>query len=306
MSHDFAESHAAGVIAIIVSYQPDWGRLTELLKAVALQTESVVVVDNGSDQDVSSSLDALGDSRLHALPLGQNLGIAAAHNAGIHWARERGANYVLLMDQDSVPDPGMVVSLRSAHEQLIARGQKVAAVGPRFRDSDSGRLSQHVRFGKLTIVPVNCLPGEQVVMTDFLISSGSLISIDVLDAVGEMEEGFFIDHVDTEWVLRARAKGYTSWGHCKAVMSHSLGETRRRIWFGRWREVPFHKPFRYYYIFRNSVLLQRRRYTGWAWRRIDLMRLLQIFVFMTLFHPNRFEALCMMLRGLWDGLRKAQ
>ncbi|TCK42740.1 rhamnosyltransferase [Paraburkholderia sp. BL8N3] len=306
MNHDSAQSHAADVVAIVVSYQPDWGRLTELLRAVALQTESVVVVDNGSDQDVASSLAALGDPRLHLLPLGQNLGVAAAHNAGIRWAKERGANFVLLMDQDSVPDPGMVASLRSAHEELISRGQKVAAVGPRFRDSDSGRISQHVRFGKLYTVPVKCLPEQNVVKTDFLISSGSLISMDVLDALGEMEEGFFIDHVDTEWVLRARAKGYMAWGHCEAVMSHSLGESRRRVWFGRWREVPFHKPFRYYYIYRNSILLHRRRYVCWAWRRIDLMRLLQIFVFMAMFHPNRFEALHMMLRGLWDGVRKSQ
>ena len=216
MTTNSVRPQAAGVIAIVVSYQPDWERLTELLEAVASQTESVVVVDNGSNQDVGSSIAALGDARLHIFPLGQNLGIGAAHNAGIRWARERGAKYVLLMDQDSMPDPGMVAKLQSAQEKLVAEGKKVAAVGPRFRDSDSGRLSQHVRFGKVSIARVNCLPGQQVVMTDFLISSGSLISADTLDAVGEMDEGLFIDQVDTEWVLRARAKGYMAWGHCEA------------------------------------------------------------------------------------------
>jgi rhamnosyltransferase len=306
MNRDCAQSREAGVIAIVVSYHPDLTRLSELFKAVAPQVERVVVVDNGSAQDVILWLAGLEDARLHVLPLGQNRGIAAAHNAGIRWAREQRGKYVLLMDQDSVPDPGMVADLRSAYEELVAQDSKVAAIGPRFRDPDSGRLSQHVRFGRLWIVPVGCLPGQRVSKTDFLISSGSLISMDVLDAVGEMDEELFIDHVDTEWVLRARAKGYSPWGHCMAVMSHSLGESRRRVWFGRWREVPFHKPFRYYYIFRNSVLLHRRGYPCWAWRRVDAIRLLQILVFMVMFHPERFKALQMMLRGLWDGLQKGQ
>jgi rhamnosyltransferase len=132
-----------------------------------------------------------------------------------------------------------------------------------------------------------------------------LISIDVLDAVGGMDEELFIDQVDTEWVLRARAQGYITWGHCEAVMAHSLGESRQRVWFGRWREIPFHKPFRYYYMFRNSILLQRRSYPCWAWRRLDAIRLLQILVLITLYHPDRFNALQMSLRGLKDGLRKS-
>ncbi|MBB5413929.1 rhamnosyltransferase [Paraburkholderia sp. HC6.4b] len=296
-------SPVAGVAAIIVSFQPDLARLGELLKSVASQTDSVVLVDNGSSEDVAGFVAALGDSRLNVLPLGKNLGIAAAHNVGIRWARERGAKYVLLMDQDSVPEPRMVAALKLAHEDLVAGGDKVAAIGPRFRDPQTGHLAPHVRFGRIRFAPVACEPGQPVVLTDLLISSGSLISIDVLDAVGGMDEEFFIDQVDTEWVLRARAKGYQVWGHCEASMSHSLGEQRRRVWLGRWREIPLHKPFRYYYMFRNSVLLQRRDYPCWAWRRVDTVRLLQMFVFLVMFHPQRFQALQSMLRGLWDGVQ---
>ena len=126
--------------------------------------------------------------------------------------------------------------------------------------------------------------------------------MNVLDAVGEMDEQLFIDQVDTEWVLRARANGYMTWGHCEAAMDHSLGEQRRRVWLGRWREIPLHKPFRYYYMFRNSVLLQRRNYPCWAWRRVDTIRLLQILVFVAMFHPDRFQALYRMLQGLHDGI----
>ncbi len=292
----------AGVVAIVVSYEPDLEHLSKVLIAIASQTDHVVIVDNGSRKDVAGLVSALNDPRLQFLPLGENLGIAAAHNAGIRWAKDRGSKYVLLMDQDSFPDAGMVASLRSAHELLESTGNRVAAIGPRFRDSDSGRLADHVKFGKWRVERVSCSRGEQFVKVDFLISSGSLIRIETLNAVGGMDEALFIDQVDTEWVLRARACGYLTWGHCGTVMTHSLGETRRRIWLGRWRDVPIHKPFRYYYIFRNSLLLQRRDYPCREWKRVDRVRLLQLASFIVLFHPQRLEALRMMSRGLWSGL----
>jgi rhamnosyltransferase len=295
-------STVSGVVAIVVSYQPDLARLGELVKAVMPQTGCVVVVDNGSAADVAGSLAVLGESSVTLLALCRNLGVAAAHNAGIRWARERGAKYVLLLDQDSLPDPGMVAALKSAYEDLLAAGNKVAAVGPRCKDSQSGHLAPHVRFGGMRFAPIACKADQRVVMTDLLISSGSLISMEVLDTIGEMDEQLFIDQVDTEWVLRARAKGYMAWGHCEAAMNHSLGELRRRVWLGRWREIPLHKPFRYYYMVRNSLLLQRRGYPCWAWRRIDTIRLLQILVFVTMFHPCRLQALSCMLRGLRDAI----
>jgi rhamnosyltransferase len=304
MKFDSPTSQVTGVVAIVVTYQPDSVRLGELLKAITQQADSVVVVDNGSANDVAAILKSIGDARLNFKPLGKNLGIAAAHNAGIHWARGRGAKYVLLMDQDSVPDLGMVAALKSAHQDLVVAGHKVAAVGPRFRDVESGHLAPHVRFGRTRFAPVACEADQRVVMTDLLISSGSLIAIEVLDAVGEMDEQLFIDQVDTEWVLRARAKGYLAWGHCAASMTHSLGEQRRRVWLGRWREIPLHKPFRYYYMFRNSILLQRRGYPCWAWRRVDTIRLLQIVLFVTMFHPQKWQAMQNMLRGLRDGLKR--
>jgi rhamnosyltransferase len=304
MNLESSPSKATGVVAIIVSYNPEPARLRMLVKAIVPQVDHTVVVDNASPGDVAAILVAMDEPRLNFLPLRNNLGIAAAHNAGICWAREQGAEFVLLMDQDSVPDAGMVASLSAAYQQLVAAGNKVAAVGPRFRDIESGRLAPHVRFGAIRFIPISCTPDQQVVVTDLLISSGSLISIKALDAIGEMDEVLFIDQVDTEWVLRARAKGYTVWGHCQAAMTHALGETRRRVWLGRWREIPLHKPFRYYYMFRNSLLLQRRGYPCWAWRRVDMIRLMQIMVLMTIFHPQRLSALRSMIKGAWHAIRR--
>jgi len=78
--------------------------------------------------------------------------------------------------------------------------------------------------------------------------------------VGLMDEDLFIDHVDSEWCFRAKAKGFQLFGVGGAAMTHALGERRKEIWFLRRRIVTLHKPFRYYYIFRVGYPLPSRRH----------------------------------------------
>lgn len=291
------------ICAVVVTYKPDLEVLGRLLDALVPQVASLVLVDNGSDVDLQAWNKARQSNVDELLLLGENKGIAAAHNAGIQWARYRGAGFVLLMDQDSIPMPDMVVRLRSAYTDLVAKGVPVAALGSQFRDSDNGTLSKFVRVGVLGFTLLDCDPACSVVEADFLVSSGSLLPLTAIDAVGLMDEGLFIDHVDTEWCLRAKAKGFRIFGVCDAVMTHTLGEQRKKMWFLRQRSVPFHHPFRYFYMFRNSVLLYRRSYIPWNWKLADIAKCFKVVVLFSLIAPNRFACLKMMALGLVDGLK---
>jgi rhamnosyltransferase len=139
-----------------------------------------------------------------------------------------------------------------------------------------------------------------------LIASGSLMRMSVLDAVGPMDEGLFIDLVDTEWFLRTRHMGKVAIGACEGLLSHSLGEETLVIKLGRTRTLPVHKPFRYYYRFRNSLVMYRRGYVQLDWVIPDVVRLVQMFLFFGIVHPARLKNLPMMLRGIFDGLRGVQ
>ena len=292
------------VAAIIVTYNPDPLVLSEVLKATWPQVHAIVIVDNGSAINVSGWAASLEKVNIHVISLQENRGIAAAQNVGVHWAVQHGGNFVLLMDQDSIPEETMVNKLLVTYHCLKSnQNKKISAIGPRFKDSKSGHLSKHVCFKGFGTGRVECTPGDHAVPADFLIASGSLIETSIFASVGYMEEGLFIDHVDTEWILRAKSKGFHAWGHCDAVMTHSLGENRVRLWIGRWRDIPIHKPFRYYYVFRNSLLIRRRDYPCVEWKRIDMIRLGQLFLFMALFHPNRIQVLRMMFRGVLHGLK---
>lgn len=296
------EISVSDVCAVIVSYQPDPAAIADLVETVMPQVGAVALVDNASDggwQVAVSELLAAHGGALLEQP--RNVGLAAAQNVGIDWARARGFRHVLLLDQDSEPGAGMVAALMRELQALSASG-RVAAVGPRFHDLREHRDAPFVRVA----FPLNrklwCDAGTPSIACDFLISSGALIPLAVLDEVGPMDAGLFIDNVDLEWGFRARARGYTLHGVCAATMHHRLGDERRALPFGR-GQIVVHGPSRLYYMMRNRLLLYRLSHTPRIWVAQDLPRVLaKLFLFGVLVGP-RLRNLRYMLQGLRDGLR---
>lgn len=294
------------IVPIVVTYNPDEATLIASLRALLCQAQTIVIVDNGSANGVAAALHPLEEEKPGALKyqgLQHNAGLGIAYNAGIAIARELRAVFVLLMDQDSIAEPGMLHALRQAHIHLTSQGKRIAATGACYRSDATGQLASFTRLTASGLAKIHCDGQTRFIRTDFLISSGSLIPVDALNQVGNMDETLFIDHIDTEWCFRAQSKGFEMYGVCSAIMRHSLGERRIRFWWGRWRTIAFHHPFRYYYMFRNSVLLWRRSYMPAAWKRADKLRIFSAFFFFTLFSPNRFANLQMMLKGLRDGFK---
>jgi rhamnosyltransferase len=293
------------IIAVVVTYQPDTDILKKLLTSLDSQVESVVIVDNGTEMDMALFCEQYSSRQVSIILLGKNMGVAFAQNTGIQEAMKKGATHVLLMDHDSIPSPNMVSYLIKAEQELIQSGEKIAAVGPRYKFHETNLSSYFVRFGLLRFKKIYCTDEgcPEYVPVDFLISSGCLISLKALHEIGLMDESLFIDHIDTEWFLRAKSKGFSSFGICNAVMSHSLGDYLFDFWFFKKRTLPVHNPLRLYYIFRNSILLYKRPYVSRKWFLNDIIRLLLMFIiFSTGVYPRK-EFFMMMTRGIYDGLR---
>jgi rhamnosyltransferase len=294
------------IVPVVVTYNPDESTLIANLIALLSQVQNVVIVDNDSRRDVTEiaqRLDKACFDRVNLIKLQHNNGLGKAFNTGISVARDLNAAFVLLMDQDSIAKSDMLSKLHDAYQDLEKMGILVGAVAPRYRDSTYSQLSQFVRISRFGLARITNDDNTNLSRADFLISSGSLIAMQALDQVGGMDDELFIDHIDTEWCFRAQSKGFSLYGVCDAIMQHSLGDKQIRFWWGRWRNISFHQPFRYYYMFRNSVLLWKRSYMSAAWKRADKLRILSLLVFFTLFSPNRIANLRMMLKGLKDGFK---
>lgn len=289
----------ARVAAIVVTYEPEPERLQRALAAARLQVSAIIVVDNGS----RTSPPRLEPAEATLIRLPRNLGVGAAQNAGIRAARALGHRFVLLLDQDSVPALDMTRHLLDAHDEAQRTGVRVGAVGARVQDPD-GHVDGFVRFRAGRYEAVQAQAGDAWIDCDMLIASGTLIPMASLELVGDMAEHLFIDKVDTEWCLRARASGLQLVGAPRALLHHRLGDSAVRIWFGRWRELRLHQPFRYYYMVRNGMLLRQSPHRTPAWCRADRRQLLSLVLYFGLLKPRGFEPLRMMLRGFVDGMRR--
>ena len=283
------------VIAVVVTYQPGLDVLAKLLRALVKQVDSVIIVDNGSAIDVLLCFKQYSSRQVAVLQLGKNMGVAFAQNRGIEFARGVEAQFVLLMDQDSIPEPDMVQTLLSAAIQKAA-----CAVGPRYLDARHGNPPPFIRIRGLRLERCACPTSDTIVPVDYLIASGCLLPMAVLNQIGGMREDLFIDYVDIEWGLRARRFGYQSYGVCGARMTHCLGNQPIAFFSNKF---PLHSPLRHYYLFRNAVLLYKERWVPGNWKMVDGWRLCLKYVFYSLFAKPRLAHLRMMTLGLWHGLR---
>lgn len=297
-------STAADVVAVAVTYRPDEAAIGEVLARAAAQVGSLVVLDNDTPL-----VDGAHWSDRVALPAGvdlqresSNIGLGAAYNRAAAIASERGARFVMLLDQDSLLDEGCVAVLLR-HAELRAQRGPLGAVGPTFVDGRSGERAPFVRFG----FPLNTklhAPAGGDVGVDFLISSGSLIPLTALEMAGGFDEGLFIDSVDMEWCFRARAAGLQLVGVADARMLHTIGDELVRLPGGGAMFV--HSPLRLYMMTRNRVALWRRPATPRVWTAQDVPRMLFKLGRMTAFATPRIRNAQAMLRGARDGWRGRQ
>jgi rhamnosyltransferase len=288
------------VCAVLVTHCPQLEVLAEQLAALAPQVGHIVLVDNASPDPAFRDFCA-GHPEVQLLALPENRGLAHALNAGIERARSlAGTDCVLLMDQDSVPLPDMVRELDAALARLATHG-KVAAVGPRFRDAREAADAPFVRIRFPFNGKLRCDGRCAEVRCDFLITSGCLIPLAVLDEVGGMDDALFIDNIDLDWCFRAAAAGHALYGVCAAGLGHRLGDTRKRI-PGLPRGIVVHAPRRLFYMMRNRVLLYRRGYTPWRWVAQDVPRLVVKFLLFALVIAPRWKNVRCMLAGLRAGI----
>jgi rhamnosyltransferase len=289
------------VAAVIVLYYPDPALFDRLVTSVLGQVETIYVIDNTPEPSatIMTLLNQFAAPIVYR-PLGDNMGIAYAQNVGIREAIQGKCTHVLLLDQDSVLSTGMINLLLSAEASLIARGNKIAAVGPVFIDEKTGKSSPASRCEALRIrrIPIDLSTSEPV-ETDYIIASGSLIQKSTFDAVGMMREDLFIDWVDIEWGLRAKNAVYKSYLIPTAILHHSIGDATVKI-FGKVMNV--HSDIRHYYIVRNAAYLIQLKTMGWHWRMLTALRLPRYVLGFSWCSQKKLKSLKLLSRALIHGL----
>lgn len=288
---------------VVVAYQAAAEQLKKLLTEIIPQATAVCVVINQEDSALDLPALQANYAQVDWIINDKNQGLAVAQNQGINRLLEGRVEAILLLDQDTLPGANGINQLAAVLQAEQAKqAQPIGAIGPAYVQDGQAHWPGFVqiqRFGFGRIHPANNQPSVSV---DFLIASGMLMPVEALQAVGLMDERLFIDHVDTEWCLRAKAKGWLLLGTEKVFFLHQLGERRHWIWLGRWRQVSTHAPWRYYMMVRNSVLLTKMDHLPAHWKRINALRVFWLGLFVLVMGPERRRSLAMFWFGLRDGL----
>jgi len=217
------------VAAVVLSWNGREDTLDCLasLREVRFEPLTVVVVDNGSSDGTAEAVEAAFPEAV-VVRSEENLGFSGGNNLGIREALRRGGDYVLLLNNDTLVDPGMVAALVTeaegredagalcplmyyAHEEGLIwyagadfdprRGHNGRLAG--YRERDTGRYSE---------------------VREITQASGAamLVPARVIDEVGGLDENLFLHVEDVEWSLRIGRAGYRLYFVPSATLRHKV------------------------------------------------------------------------------------
>jgi rhamnosyltransferase len=290
------------VCAVIVTWNIGEGFISNF-KAVLDQVARTIIIDNGSDPETVLMLKRLHKKypdRIDVVYNERNMGIASAQNHGVDFALKNGFKWILLLDHDSRPENGMVLSMLKAFYSIKEKS-KVGLVAPYIREENIARemkfLSSDCPFKLRTF-------GNDSIVTDVqsVISSGSLIRKEVFESIGKFRHDFFVDYVDTEFCMRMKVNGWKIAVVRDAVLNHNIGELKGHRLLGRMTGVTNHSSSRRYTIFRNRVIVWKQYFNRLpSYILFDIAMAFYDAIKILLFENARQKKIKAIFKGLFTG-----
>ncbi len=196
-----------------------------------------VVIDNGSKEKLNLPKDYLGEIPLKIIESEVNLGFSGGHNKVIRYALENGADFVLILNNDTEVNKNLI-------SELLKRfnGEKIGITVPkiyfypgfefhknRYKKDDLGKVFWYAG-GKMDwdnvvgyhrgVDEVDHGQYEKIEETDFASGCCFLIKREVLGKVGLFDEKYFLYYEDNDLSQRVKRKGFKIIYNPKAIIWH--------------------------------------------------------------------------------------
>ena len=295
------------VAAVIVVFNPD-ERFQKLLSLLIEQVTQIWIIDNGSSGEVKHYVKYINkkyDDKIETIVNSENKGLAAAQNQGIKEALRSKADWILLLDQDSVPAKDMVRTMLEA-AMGYSKDKQIGFLTPRHED-DEGKPSVPTYSNRKGIQLKRHFLALSDVDDDlaFGMASGSLIPSKILREVGLMREEFWIDYIDYDFSFRVKKLGYRILGVGGARLSHRLGEIHKVKVLGKSYFYHAHPASRRYTIYKNRITVIKEY--GMCFPAFFIFEVLSIskdLFKLLLVESQKIEKSRAILKGILNGLSK--
>ena len=272
------------ILAGIVLYNPSYERLKANLGTVKGQVDEVVFIANS---ELSPEVEKLISAHT-VIYNGENLGVAHALNQVFEMATKGGYDWVLTLDQDSVCSKKLI-SIYKDYVNLPDAGIITCSVADRNFGVEDFYKNQK----------------SEIVEVEICITSAALNSVKAyLDTAG-FDDNLFIDSVDFDYCFKLLKKGYKIYRTKHIGLLQEIGEGGRII------RLPFksftfysHSAFRYFYIGRNEVILNKRygkEFKYYAPLR-SFARVVRDFLLLLAFEDSKFEKAKAYAKGVFKAL----
>ena len=217
----------------------NWNGLDDTLECLESLCRSdypnleVIVVDNGSEDGSSPAIrEHFPD--VYMIENGRNLGFVRGNNIGLAAALERGADLLLILNNDTMLEPDCVTELVKA----IERDETIGIVGPLMQRTlrpDLVDMGGDFDFWTGTVILrhfASGLEGDGIQPIGYVWGCGLMTRAEVLHSVGFFDERYIAYYEDADFCMRATALGYRTVVATRAWMVHKVGRSgeKRFLW----------------------------------------------------------------------------
>ncbi len=218
----------------------------------------VLVVDNGSTDGSVHRLRAEFADTIEVIANPVNLGYSGGNNVGIAHAVNQGADYVLLLNNDTlVYDPRLLSRLI----ECLQADRQAALVSPSIRYAHAPSrlwyagawLDLWRGWGHYHSEPVS----DAVRECGYASGCCVLARASAIKDIGLLRDSYFLTMEDVEWSWRARIAGWRVLYAPGVSLLHEDGASSRDVHHGG-----VYSPARVYYEHRNAVWFVREYATG--------------------------------------------
>ena len=240
-------------------------KLLESLKNQTSNNFEIIVVDNNSD-DVEKLMDyQTSETNIIYIKNDRNLGYSGGNNVGIKKALENGADWVLLLNNDTWVESSFIEHLKANLGDKEGLPVQTGIVGLAIDEGSRSVLAGQIEWPKPTLLHLTTLKVVRSKSVDNLYVIGGAMAIhkDVFENIGFLDENYFLYFEDADFCQRAKKARIPISFLPEIKIYHSVSASTKKL--GSPMLLRYHYRNALYFNLKNGPWYIKILVWPWSW-----------------------------------------